>query len=158
MIIGIDPGLSGAIAAINNGRLLAVEYMPTIARLHGKGQQVDAGELASLLIALRSGNDICVVWIEAVSSSPQMGVRSAYNFGEGVGLIHGVLATLQFPVRLTRPQVWKKAAGLIGKDKDASRSLARQLWPDWSDSFNLKKSDGMAEAAIIALMAEESKL
>jgi crossover junction endodeoxyribonuclease RuvC len=48
------------------------------------------------------------------------------------------------------PAIWKKHFGL-STDKDASRALAGQTFPDQADLWKLKKQDGRAEAALIAL-------
>lgn len=155
--IGIDPGQTGGICSVRDGNITMVEYMPTMARLHGKGHQVDGYELSSMLMEMRDGQP-CQVVVEAVNSSPGMGVRSAFNFGEGNGIILGCLATLGMQYRLVTPSRWKRIAGLTGRGKDASRAMAKQLFPDHSDEFRLKKSDGKAEAAVLAHLLESKKI
>lgn len=154
--IGIDPGQTGGICAVKDGQITRVEYMPTMARLHGKGRQIDGYELSSILLYMSGGG--CKVVMEAVNSSPGMGVRSAFNFGEGNGVIIGCLATLSLRYELVTPSKWKRVAGLIGKGKDASRTMAKQLFPIHSDEFKLKKSDGKAEAAILAHLLESKRI
>lgn len=149
VIIGVDCGQTGAIAAYDGQRITGIEDMPTMSRLHGKGMQVDPYELASLILELCAGRNATAV-IEAVSAMPGQGVSSMFRFGESVGVVLGVLGALQMPVRWVTPGRWKKAAGIVGKDKDAARSLAIQLHPEVADMLTRKKDCGRADAALIA--------
>jgi crossover junction endodeoxyribonuclease RuvC len=81
---------------------------------------------------------------------PKQGVASSFNFGHNVGTIMGVLGALYIPHTLVTPQAWKKAAGLIGTDKDAARARALQLWPTWRDLDKKAKGQALADAALIA--------
>ena len=149
MIIGIDPGQTGAIAFMDdNGKVVALHDMPTMARTHGRGEQVDPYSLATLI--LEHGGQHREAVLEQVASRPLQSSQSGFNFGEAVGIVKGVLGALQIPVRLVTPQRWKRNAGLIGKKKDASRALAIQLHPEVSDQLTRKKDQGRAEAILIA--------
>ena len=152
-VLGIDPGQTGAIAVYNGQRIESVIDMPTMARLHGKGKQVDpytlATEILDLCGCMRPGDTATAV-IEAVSAMPGQGVSSMFRFGESVGVVLGVLGALQMPVRWVTPGRWKKAAGIVGKDKDAARSLAIQLHPEIADRLTRRKDCGRADAALIA--------
>ena len=79
-----------------------------------------------------------------------MGGTSGFNFGEAFGIVEGVLGALQIPVRFATPRVWKKAAGLLNKDKDAARTMAIQLHPEVADQLTRKKDIGRADAICIA--------
>jgi crossover junction endodeoxyribonuclease RuvC len=147
--IGIDPGVTGGIAILEGDVLLAVDPLPTRARLHGSGMQIDGAELRSWIMEHRQGHP-CVAILEAVSSRPGQGVRSVFNFGHCLGTIEGVLSALGVPYQLVNPSAWKRRAGLTGKDKATSRSLAMQLFPDHAERFKRVKDDGLAEAALIA--------
>lgn len=148
MKISIDPGQTGAIAAMDNGMITALIDMPTMTRTHGKGQQVDPYALATALLEMGPG--ITEAVMEQVGAMPGQGSTSMFNFGESVGVIKGVLGALQIPVRFVTPQKWKKAACLIGKDKDAARTLAIQLHPEVADLLTRKKDIGRADAVCIA--------
>lgn len=150
IVFGIDPGQSGAVAIMRNGTIKRVLDMPTMARLHGKGQQVDAYTLASELLAASHGNHQRRAIIEAVSAMPGQGVSSMFRFGESLGIVLGVLGALQIPVSWISPARWKKVAGLAGKDKDAARTLALQLHPEAGDMLTRKKDIGRADAICIA--------
>lgn len=149
IILGFDPGQTGAIAAFDGERIEAVIDMPTMTRLHGKGNQVDPYTLATALIDLCAGREATAV-LEAVSAMPGQGVTSTFHFGESVGVVLGVLGALQMPVRMVTPGKWKKAAGLLGRDKDTARTLAIQLHPEVADQLARKKDVGRADAVCIA--------
>jgi crossover junction endodeoxyribonuclease RuvC len=149
--VGIDVGQTGAVAKAENGSILNVADMPTCARLHGKGQQVEAGELADILRDMRDGHDSVKVLVEAVSAMPGQGVSSMFRFGESVGVVLGVCGALHLPVFWVTPQRWKKNAGLVGKEKDASRTLMIQQQPQIADMLTRKKDVGRADACCIAL-------
>ena len=144
--IGVDPGISGAIAWIRYGKVLKLEDMPTVAKSTGKGLQVDAHGLAKLM----AGNCSCLVVVEAVSAMPGQGVTSMFSFGRSAGIIEGILAAYEIPYSFVRPQAWKKEFRLTGKDKDASRGLCLREHPEVADRLTRKKDNGRADAILIA--------
>lgn len=147
MIIGIDPGVTGAIACLNGTTLHTVIDMPTMT--NGKKQMVNAAELAKFLEGYRrkyEGN--LTVYLEDVHSMPGQGVSSCFNFGVSFGIIQGIVGALQIPMALVTPQSWKKRTGLIGKEKDCCRTLMQQIYPD--APLGRKKDIGRADAIAIA--------
>ena len=151
-IVGIDPGLSGAIACIIDGQLLDVEDMPTFSEQRGRKtvRTVNAAEVASILRGFASANlETPHVIIERVHAMPGQGVTSMFSMGDGYGVLRGVVATLGYPVTFVEPRQWKKAMGLTA-DKGGSRRLATERWPQCSDLFKRVKDDGRAEAALLA--------
>ncbi len=149
VIIGVDCGQTGAIAAYDGTIITGLIDMPTMSRLHGSGRQVDPYTLATAVIDLCAGRNATAV-IEAVSAMPGQGVSSMFRFGESVGVVLGVLGALQVPIRWVTPSKWKKAAGIDGRDKDAARSLAIQLHPEIADQLTRKKDHNRGEAILIA--------
>lgn len=150
-LIGIDPGLEGAIAVLyvdSDGLVVSHIFdMPTVQLTKGKRQVSEHG-LIGLLVDIGQVDHVAV---ETVTSSPQMGVTSAFNFGRGVGVIATALVALKRPTTYLRPQEWQKAVGRPnGAGKDWSLTRARQLWPD-TTLFDRQGDDGRAEAALIAL-------
>lgn len=106
------------------------------------------------LIALRellnfSSEEVIAVYLEKVTAKNTDGVTSAFRFGYGAGCLEATFIMKYFPTHLVRPQVWKTRLDLIGTDKDASRALADRLFPTCAPYWKLKKSDGLAEAALI---------
>jgi hypothetical protein len=146
LTVGVDPGLSGAIAYVSpSGDLVDVADMPVV------GGQVSAHLLATL-DAWESCPGCCfgTVVIEDVHAMPKQGVTSSFNFGRSKGVVEGVFAGAGRPIEYVSPATWKRALHL-SKDKGASRRRAIELWPDHSDKFKRAKDDGRAEAALIAL-------
>jgi crossover junction endodeoxyribonuclease RuvC len=149
LIIGIDPGLSGAVALYNTETgALVVEDIPTLALTRGgkAKRDVNVPELARIIDAAQPDR----AFIEAVSSMPGQGVSSVFKFGEVLGIIRGCLAFV--PTASVPPAVWKRAMGIpSGSGKDASRALATNLFPRHSSLFARVKDDGRAEAALLAV-------
>jgi crossover junction endodeoxyribonuclease RuvC len=148
-VIGIDPGLSGAIAVINGTDSLMIFDMPTMTvERNGKAKrQVSATELAQILKTAKS--DDCHVFVEKVSAMAGQGVTSVFSFGRSFGMIEGILAALQMPVTYVAPATWVKAVHR-GAGKDASRSRAMELFPDNQADFKRVKDDGRSDASLIA--------
>jgi crossover junction endodeoxyribonuclease RuvC len=145
-VLGIDPGLSGAIAILDGDELVSVEDVP-ILEVAGK-RHIDAYGLARIIDSYVAGEK-ALAWLEFVAASPQMGVTSAFRFGETYGLIRGVLAANFVRTETVPPRVWKKAMG-VKADKDGCRMAAIKLFPRRSELFARKRDDGRAEAALIA--------
>jgi crossover junction endodeoxyribonuclease RuvC len=139
-IVGIDPGLTGAIAWISNGRAGGVVDMPV------GDKTVDAAALADILRAINPD----VVVIEKTQAMPKNGSIASFSLGSSTGTAVGVATTLGHPVVRLRPGDWKKASGLTGKDKEASRFLARELFPYMGHVLTRKKDADRAEALLIA--------
>lgn len=149
IVIGIDPGNKGAVAVLAaSGALVEVWDMPTVELKVGKATKT---RISAELLAheLRQLEDVRCVYMEGVSSSPQMGVSSAFAFGEGFGMVKGVLAALEMPLVLVPPAKWKRDMNL-NKSKDGSRAKAIATWPAQAKEFARVKDDGRAEAALIA--------
>jgi crossover junction endodeoxyribonuclease RuvC len=147
-ILGVDPGLSGAIAflfpmALNR---VVAEDMPVV------NGQVDVVTLADRVRQMAPSFAI----IEAVHSMPGQGVASTFKFGMAYGSVIGVLGGLSVPMprHYVTPNVWKKHFKLP-PDKEAARALALQRFPATGFHFARKKDHGRAEAALIALYAHE---
>jgi len=152
MIVGIDPGLSGAVAILrpSYGNGANVFSTPTLTA-KGKKQYAIA-EMVRLLSKCSRVEGVIVI-LEDVHAMPGQGVTSMFSFGRGVGLWEGILAALQIPYQKVTPQVWKAAMGLRGKDKGASILLAQQRFPQLAATIG--RNDGRAEALLMALYWSE---
>lgn len=150
MILGVDPGLSGALALYDESYALVVD-IPTIKLKSNKSlkRTVDIYQLGNWLDIRRNQISKCV--IEDVHAMPKQGVTSSFNFGKTFGTILGAVAANQIPMVLVPPQIWKKAFGLIGQDKDASRMAASRLAPQHAHYWSLAKHDGRAESFLLAV-------
>lgn len=143
-IVGIDPGISGAIVLLEDHEPTEWIEMPSMTV--GKANRVNASALADFLASCEPHH----VFVEQVGAMPGQGVVSMFNFGHSCGVVMGVLAAMGMSHTLVTPQAWKKAAGLIGTDKDAARSRAIQLWPKWRDLDKKGAGQALADAALIA--------
>jgi crossover junction endodeoxyribonuclease RuvC len=147
--IGIDPGLSGAIIVLKNDVPMFQYRMPTMKI--GSANRVNASALAAMLKPYLYFDEPLHAYVELVSSMPGQGVASMFSFGHAAGVIQGVLGALEISVTMVTPQAWKKRAGLMGKDKDASRTLAIQMWPSWRELDKKGVGQAFADAALIAV-------
>jgi crossover junction endodeoxyribonuclease RuvC len=92
-----------------------------------------------------------LVVLENVHSMPKQGVASSFSFGQGLGMWQGIIAAFGMPLEMPSPQRWKKEIlADQGKDKDASRFKAIQLYPALASQLSRKKDDGRAEAILMA--------
>jgi crossover junction endodeoxyribonuclease RuvC len=150
-VIGIDPGVSGALALVtSDGGLLEVFDMPVLADGPAGRRTVNAPLLAELLARWHAREVIC----EFVSARPKGGPVGAFSFGGTRGVVEGVCAALSLPIRFLTPPAWKRIVGLApGKAgaKDAARSEAIRRWPDKGGLFARVRDDGRAESALIGL-------
>lgn len=146
--IGIDPGLSGAIAVLaTDGALVTLYDTPvlTLSTSRGTRQEYDVPGMAALLES-HVGSGLHVL-LEEAQAMPGQGTRSMFTTGYGFGIWIGVLSALQLPYTRVRPGVWKKAMGL-GPDKEAARLRAIQLF--LGADLRRKKDHGRAEALLLA--------
>lgn len=158
--IGIDPGVSGALALLEYKgewpELINLIDMPVLA-LSGNKKQVNASELGKVLRAWSHDIEVrttypkntIIVYLEQVASMPGQGVAGMFNFGMSYGMVQGVVACLGYPMVLVRPTAWKKRAGLMKTNKDQARTYAQQLFP--AADLKLKKYIGRADAILIAM-------
>jgi len=137
--IGIDPGTNGGIAWITDGKP-CVEKMPGSLR-----------DLWDLICDITNHPRSTVdgrkykAYLEQVHSSPQMGVKSAFTFGNGFGHLEMALTAAGIPFERVRPQVWQKAMGCMTKgDKNVSKRRSQELFP------SIKVTHAIADALLIA--------
>lgn len=159
--LGIDPGVNGALAFfdISCGKLDVLD-MPTdeVPTSKGKTKRIvsERGLTSIIRPRLRSAPHFHALsaFVEKVSAAPVQGRRqgtvSMFNFGQGYGIVKGVLAGLGIATEFVPPQRWKARLGLLKTDKSDSRALAAKLFPAYASTFKRVKDDGRAEAALIS--------
>lgn len=147
-IIGIDCGLNGAIALLENGKLVSVHDMPTLTIESNKKakRQVSAPMLAAIIGQIKPDH----AYVEKPASRPGQSVVAMFGFGRSLGVVEGVLAALQVPCTYVAPATWTKAIGKA-QGKDASRHRAMELFPEYQQLFKRVMDDGRAEASLIAV-------
>lgn len=151
LTIGIDPGLSGAVAFLDDGEAYLVVDMPVLTV--GDWKEVDARELANRIrteCRNHPGAHVSAC-IEKVGARPTDGGTSAFRFGESSGKAKAVLEALGIPYARAIPSVWKHSFGLRKAEKDDSRQVALKRFPDMAKDLRRKKDDGRAEALLLAL-------
>jgi len=148
--IGIDPGLDGAVAVKGDG-FVDIYDTPTFTVKHGKKNKrhCDAVGMAEILKSYPAED--CHIALEKVHSMKGQGVASMFSMGEGFGIWKGIIAMGGFKLTLVTPQAWKKVMmSGMGKEKDASRQRAIELFPTLYDQLKRKKDHDRAEALLIA--------
>tara|TARA_B100000886_G_scaffold236133_1_gene165343 strand:+ start:673 stop:1167 length:495 start_codon:yes stop_codon:yes gene_type:complete len=152
LIIGIDPGLSGSICFLQDGKILDVIEMPIMIEGKKNKKQVNGSQIYNEICKIINNiqkQDIRVV-IEQVSAMPGQGVTSMFNFGQSFGILKGISSAMQLPVYFVRPAKWKKYFNLINSEKDASRTRAIEIFPYFSSQLSKKKDSNKADAILIA--------
>lgn len=146
-ILGIDPGLGGAMVVLENDQPIEWMRMPTYKI--GKSNLVNAAAVAAFV----KNCEVDFAIIESVHAMPGQGVTSMFTFGHACGTIMGVLGALEIRVSKITPQQWKKSLGLFGKNKDAARARALEFWPHWRVLDKKGEGQAMADAALMARVA-----
>ena len=151
IIIGIDPGINGAISVLKNKKIIEVYDTPTMIDGKKNKRQINGAQVTNIIKERLNTNDEVIVVVEQVNAMPGQGVTSMFNFGQSFGVIKGICAALSIPIYFVRPMKWKKHFNLIKTNKDASRTKVIEAYPDISDKLHRKKDSNRADAILIAL-------
>ncbi len=157
-VIGIDPGLSGAIAVLEDIKVLSIFEMPVMSEGKKNKRQLNSALLVNIIKQNMKKNEEIVVVVEQVNAMPGQGVTSMFNFGQTFGAIKGVCAALGLPIFFVRPSKWKKHFELINSSKDSSRTKAIEMYPNLSGQLAKKKDVNKSDAILIARFFSETKL
>lgn len=159
--IGIDIGLDGAIAVLDDDNSIELFDMPVIEIVTNKKlksgkykvkREYDIHAIVRILKHYDSDSKT-TVYIEKVHSMPAQGVASTFTFGVGLGIIIGLVTALNLAYQLVTPQAWKKdlLAGMQ-KGKGASVVVGQRLYPEAElTTPKGRKLDGRADALLIAV-------
>ena len=139
-VVGIDPGMTGAIAITGDGHGVAVTDMPVF------NGRVDGMEVHRILGKMEPD----VVYIEDTQPMPRNGSIASFKLGMNTGIVVGVVHTEGLAMVRVKPSVWKRKMGLISKPKDAVRGLVCELYPQMQQKVRLVKHQGRADAIMIA--------
>jgi len=139
IIVGIDPGVTGALSIFIDGRLDIVYDLPTF------DGRIDGLELAALL---ESSVADCA-YLENTHPMPKNGSIASYKLGLNTGIIIGVTQALAIPLVRISVHAWRSWNGLGKASKDASLGLARELYPHMRNELRLAKHHNRAEAILI---------
>lgn len=157
LILGVDPGLSGALALYNRfspEMPFVIADMPTL-RLSRNGKnknEIDYYALARLIDSWTGDGLISAAYVERVGAMPGQGVSSVFSFGRSAGIIIGIIAAHFIPIVEVSAVTWKRSVGIkSGSGKDSSRALISSMFPSQSGQFVRVKDDGRADAALISV-------
>ena len=155
--IGIDPGLSGGIALMINGKLWKTLPMPVIQ--FDRRKTVDIVMLSMVLKDASTMNTTVV--IEAAQKF-SAGTNALTSTWFGYGRITAMLELMEIRHHIiSSPKTWQKEfwarpklpKGTKFDTKEASINACRRLWPshDFTPTErSVKSSDGLTDAALIA--------
>lgn len=134
IILGIDPGASGAIASFQPGEPQPVETIKLTAT------ERDIADFLGIRVFAHA-----FAYLERVHAFPKQGVSGVFTFGQSYGFLRGLLVGLELPFEEVTPQRWQKAMGCMSKgDKNVTKARAQQLFPE------IKITHAIADAILIA--------
>lgn len=166
LTIAIDPGLSGAIAAMDESGLRGMHDMPTrpIPKASGKTRnEVDPRKLRDILRALIPADEKAIVVMEAMHAFMGSGTRvgsmsSQASLAATKAVICTVCELSGFDVAFVTPREWQRLYGIKATPSETTKQqslrLARSLYG--ISPFPLAKHDGRADAVLIARYAQRN--
>ena len=158
IIIGVDPGINGAISIVENKKILDVYDTPTMIDGKKNKRQINSAQVSNIFKERLKLNKEVIVVVEQVNAMPGQGVTSMFNFGQSFGVIKGICAALNIPIHFVRPAKWKKHFNLIKTNKDASRTKVIESYPKISSKLHRKKDSNRADAILIALYFDSTQV
>ena len=114
--VGIDPGLSGAIAILKclDQNVLSAEVHSTpiiktkATKTTKAKNEYNLKEISQILWPLYHSKANVEVCLEKIGAMPNQGSVSMFHFGEGFGMWKGSIGILGFNLHLVTPLTWKK--------------------------------------------------
>ena len=157
-IIGIDPGLSGGIAILEDNKIKELFDMPVMPDGKKNKRQLNSALLVKLIKDNIESLENTIMVVEQVNAMPGQGVTSMFNFGQTFGAIKGICAALGLPIFFVRPAKWKKHFELINSSKDSSRTKAIEMYPSISEKLSKKKDVNKSDAILIGRYYSETRI
>lgn len=153
IILGIDPGITGAFCAYDflEKKIVFCRDMPTQKSPVDGKNHINAKELGLWIDSVAHQTLFAVV--EEPNSLPNQGVVSTFRFGYACGMVAGTLGALQIDTLFFKPSVWKMQMAL-SESKELSRQRAIALFPQNLKLFENRKDDGKAEALLLSVFGE----
>jgi crossover junction endodeoxyribonuclease RuvC len=143
-VLGIDPGLTGALALSRDGQWTLLDML--IAG-DAKHHEINEPELCRWLREQRPEQ----AFIEFAAARPGQGVTSMFRFGAAHGAIKMALTACGVPYTVVALMKWKPAVGIpTSADKEVSRLRASQLFPDQAVNLARRKDHARADALLLA--------
>jgi crossover junction endodeoxyribonuclease RuvC len=143
-ILGIDPGITGALALYHDGQWI-LRDMPIAG--DAKHHEINGPALCAWLREHAPDH----AFIEFASARPGQGVRSMFRYDCSYGALKMALAACGVPYTVIAPAKWKPAVGVLkGANKESSRQRALQLFPDQAVNMARRKDHARADVLLIA--------
>ena len=160
LTIGIDPGIRGAIAAIDDSGLCKVNDMP-IRPKRGNGKvrnEIDPRALRDMLRRMVPADQAAVIVMEALNTFAGGSVQTMGSLEATKAVICTVCELSGFDVAFVTPREWQRIYGIKATPSETTKQqslrLARHLYGH--DVCPLAKHDGRADAVLIARYAQRN--
>ena len=129
--LGVDPGLLGGLAIIENKKVTLIDIPIITEKKNGKiRNKYDVNALADIFKGFSPGNTFAV--LETVTAMPGQGVVSCLSIGYGFGLYEGILAMQRISHENVHPKRWQKEyriSSAAGDTKAQGFQIASRLFP-----------------------------
>jgi crossover junction endodeoxyribonuclease RuvC len=150
--IGIDIGVTGALAAVDSRGTAVVRDLPTV-ELAGKRlvrRRLDARGLMQAVREIVPPGETALAILEDVHMRPGNGGAATASLLHSRGIVEAVVELARMDVRLVQPPTWKRHFGLLRTDKAASRERAATLYPCVAAQLSRRRDHNRAEAVLLA--------
>ncbi len=150
--IGVDNGLSGGIAMLQNRKILELTTMPTIVGSNNRNEY----DIQEILKILEKHKKDATIIIEKAQAMPKLGTVQAFSFGKLYGIMLGLVNALKMSYSIVHSRTWQKEMfrDISSENtKQASVTVARQLYPEQSflaTKRSKKMHHGLTDAVLIA--------
>lgn len=153
VVLGIDPGLSGAFVITDGNSYLRSYPMPL--KISGKEKSIPFGEVLALLSKLQWDHGRFPVFLERAVSFG-MGTKAAFNYGRGFEAIMIAIANQELPLTLVEPGKWTKEMheGISSdmKPKVKSAIAVDRLYPQLVGLLPRRPKGGFLDGPVDALL------
>jgi len=158
MIVGIDPGGYGAIAAPDIQVVYDMPSKSVFITKNTKGKLQLRDKLNDIITEINNKLNISKIVVEAQRSFGKEGRNSMMTIGRNYDMFFSLAYYRGIEIDVIQPRDWKDYYKLTGKPKEASVDLCEELWPD----MNFRgpkgaKKDGRADAMLIGQYYKEVK-
>lgn len=146
MILGIDPGLKGALAWLSDdGDLIDAQRIPGVKI--GSKRSYSGAALAEMMHA---HGEPRIVVVEKTAARPGMGAASMHSLGRSLGALEGLCWALGYPLALVPPATWKRAVMPGGASEAVAAAMVAERYPALAKKMQVKANWGMADALLMA--------
>jgi hypothetical protein len=154
-VVGIDPGLFGAMAVLSEaGELKLLIDMPIYHYTKGESEKYEY-DIKAICKELMFFNNEYTIFLEKMQSMPPgFRVQASFGLEKCEGIFEGMLTMRKLKYELVLPKDWQKIFGITGAKgdkKSQSFQIASRLFPT-AELVTPKgrKIDGRADALLIA--------